>query len=317
MVSSSTISGDAGKIKEIFSDYSNYISTLNSGIWEGRSQENAISQMQNFLSQFQNTINTQMSNFESAVSKYNEFQKAKQKKEEATKAMEREIQNANAADREPNTTSYKTEITNAEEVMRRLKPEITQLLSTVKSAKLDIEATAIEPGTFTLGDFVNYYQGDYSNVSYGSGSIANCGCGPTSMSMVLTYLTGETVDPPAAAAYATNRGHYVWGSGTSWEYYADIASNFGIECEQSEPNANKLVEDLSNGKTMIMSMAPGHFTRGGHFIVLRGLTPDGKIIVADPASRERSSRVWDVSTVVGESKQMWSFSGDNLKEFVI
>ena len=50
MVSSSTISGDAGKIKEIFSDYSSQISTLSSGIWEGNSKENAVSQMQNFVS---------------------------------------------------------------------------------------------------------------------------------------------------------------------------------------------------------------------------------------------------------------------------
>lgn len=317
MVSSSTVSGDAGKIKEIFSDYSSQISTLSSGIWEGNSKENAVSQMQNFVSQFENTINSQMSDFGSAVDKYDEYKKAKEKKEEAEKSRSREIENARAANRDANTTSYDNEISTCDEKMRKLKPEITELLSSIKSSKLDIEATAIEPGSFSLGDFVNYYQGDYGNVSYGSGSIANCGCGPTSMSMVLTYLTGETVDPPEAAAYATKRGHYVWGAGTSWAYFDDIADKYGIECEQSSPSANKLVNDLSNGKTMIMSMGPGHFTSAGHFIVLRGLTSDGKIIVADPASRERSSQVWGVNTVVGESKQMWTFDSDNLNEFVI
>ncbi len=318
MVSSSTISSDAGKIKEIFSDYSSQISTLSSGIWEGKSKESAVSQMQNFVSQFEGVINSQMSNFESAVSKYEEYKKAKENKETAENNRSREIENARAADRDADTGKYDADIKKYEEDMRKLKQEINKLLDSVKSSKLDIEATAIEPGTFTLGEFVNYYQGDYGNVSYGYGtSIANAGCGPTSMSMVLTYLTGETVDPPTAAAYSLNHGHRVEGYGTSWHYFADISKQYGISCEQSDPSAQKLINDLSSGKTMIMSMAPGHFTKGGHFIVLRGLTSDGKVIVADPASRERSNMVWDVSTVVGESKQMWTFDADNLQDFVI
>ena len=32
---------------------------------------------------------------------------------------------------------------------------------------------------------------------------------------------------------------------------------------------------------MILSMNPGHFTKSGHFIVLRGITSDGKILVND------------------------------------
>ena len=317
MVSGETISGDAGKITNIFNDYNSDISALNSGIWEGNSKENAISQMQNFVSQFQNTIKSQMSNFESAVRKYDDYKKAKANKIQAENNRKREIENARVSNREANTSSYDREINSCTEKMNKLKPEIRELLSDVKSSKLDIEATAIEPGTFSLGDFVNYYQGDYRHVAYGSGSIANCGCGPTSMSMVLTYLTGEKIDPPKAAQFATNRGHYVWGAGTGWGYFADISKQYGIECEQSGPNANKLINDLANGKTMIMSMGPGHFTNNGHFIVLRGLTQSGKVIVADPASRERSAQVWDVGTIISESKAMWSFEGDNLKDFVI
>ena len=36
-------------------------------------------------------------------------------------------------------------------------------------------------------------------------------------------------------------------------------------------------------------MSAGHFTSGGHFILLRGVTLDGNILVADPNSRARSS----------------------------
>jgi hypothetical protein len=56
-----------------------------------------------------------------------------------------------------------------------------------------------------------------------------------------------------------------------------------------------------------MSMGPGHFTKGGHFIVLRGTTEDGRIIVADPNSETRSKQTWDVSVFLNEGKQLWAF----------
>ena len=39
---------------------------------------------------------------------------------------------------------------------------------------------------------------------------------------------------------------------------------------------------MSSGKYVIANPQHGIFTRSGHFIVLRGLTSDGKILVADP-----------------------------------
>ena len=317
MVSSGTVSGDASKISSIFSDYSSQISTLSSGIWEGNSKENAIQQMENFVDQFENVINTQMSNFESALDKYEDYKDAKEEKEQAENDRNREIENAKAADRPANTSSYDSKIESCDKKMKELKPEITKLLSEVKSAKLDIEATAIEPGSFSLGDFINYYQGDYGNVAFGDGSIANCGCGPTSMSMVLSYLTDENVDPVEAAKYCSSHGQYVPGAGTAWSYFDMISDDYGIECEQSASSVNKVVGDLEDDKTIIMSMGPGHFTSGGHYIVLRGLDSNGKVIVADPASRERSNVTWDPGLIVNESKQMWSFTGDKLNQFVI
>ena len=47
-------------------------------------------------------------------------------------------------------------------------------------------------------------------------------------------------------------------------------------------------------------MSKGHFTSGGHFIVLRGVK-DGKIMVADPASRSRSEKLWDLSLIISEA----------------
>ena len=47
-------------------------------------------------------------------------------------------------------------------------------------------------------------------------------------------------------------------------------------------------------------MSKEHFTSSGHFIVLRGVK-DGKILVADPASRSRSNQEWDLSIILNEA----------------
>jgi len=50
-------------------------------------------------------------------------------------------------------------------------------------------------------------------------------------------------------------------------------------------------------------MSRGHFTTSGHFIVLRGITADGKILVADPASRNRSEQEWDFNIILNEARR--------------
>ena len=50
-------------------------------------------------------------------------------------------------------------------------------------------------------------------------------------------------------------------------------------------------------------MAKGHFTSSGHFIVLRGVTEDGKILVADPASKKRSEQEWELSIILNEASK--------------
>ena len=47
-------------------------------------------------------------------------------------------------------------------------------------------------------------------------------------------------------------------------------------------------------------MGPGHFTQGGHFILLRGVTLSGMILVADPNSEERSLMEWDPQLILDE-----------------
>ncbi|WP_253205644.1 C39 family peptidase [Clostridium estertheticum] len=63
----------------------------------------------------------------------------------------------------------------------------------------------------------------------------------------------------------------------------------------------RIIDALAQGKLIIAIMAKGHFTRFGHFIVLRGVTSDKKILVADPVSVKRSEEKWDLSIILNEA----------------
>ena len=56
-------------------------------------------------------------------------------------------------------------------------------------------------------------------------------------------------------------------------------------------------------------MGPGTFTTSGHFIVLRGVTADGKVLVADPYSYSFSQRKWNLSLIMREAKRSASGGG--------
>jgi len=49
-------------------------------------------------------------------------------------------------------------------------------------------------------------------------------------------------------------------------------------------------------------MKKGHFTTGGHFILVHGITADGKVLIADPMSLENSLKAWDINVLLNELK---------------
>ena len=72
------------------------------------------------------------------------------------------------------------------------------------------------------------------------------------------------------------------------------------ECTASEPQ--RILDALADGKLVVALMTKGHFTKSGHFIVLRGVQ-DEKILVADPASYRRSQKAWELSIILNEASR--------------
>ena len=156
----------------------------------------------------------------------------------------------------------------------------------------------------------HYLQTDYGNIPYGGGSIATSGCGPTSFAMVASYLTSKTITPVDAVSWCGN-SYYKPGVGTYWSYFAAAASHFGCGSVTQTNDPNRVLKALSEGHPVISSQSAGLFTRGGHFIVLRGVTASGKVLVNDPndsASKNYINREFDMmSEIHATASAYWIF----------
>lgn len=182
----------------------------------------------------------------------------------------------------------------------------------ISDTSIDIEA-----GNWTNADFSSIklmdvplylqYKGSWSGVRYGDGTIKRTGCAPTCLAMVLSYLRQEQILPSDVAAWAGNR-FYVNGVGTSWEIYGAVEQTWGVRCTSIGKNQALLIQALREGKPVIASMGPGTFTKGGHFIVLSGITLDGKIMVKDPndnSIKNHANTAFDIGLILRECKNLW------------
>lgn len=150
---------------------------------------------------------------------------------------------------------------------------------------------------------VYYLQSDerWGNLKYGSDKISSHGCGPTAMAMVVSSMTDTLILPQEMSKWAVSNGHWARHSGSYHSIVIDTATDFGLQA-QGYPlrDADALREELMSGNLFVALMGPGHFTRSGHFIILRGVTLSGDILVADPGSLDRSLTAWDAQLILDE-----------------
>lgn len=164
-------------------------------------------------------------------------------------------------------------------------------------------------GTISI---VYFNQGDdaWADLPYGSDDIGRYGCGPTAMAMAIASMTGEDTDPATMAQWAADHGYWARRSGSYLSIVEGTAAAYGLQAESvTGRTPDELISELVSGKILVALMGPGHFTQGGHFILLRGVTLSGMILVADPNSTERSLTVWDPQLILDELSTHTSSGG--------
>ena len=160
------------------------------------------------------------------------------------------------------------------------------------------------------GEVPYLYQTDpaWADHPYAGGAVEKNGCGPTCLSMVYVALTGRGDLDPAGMADFSERGGHTSGGMTSWTLMTDGAAELGLSSKELPADASAVSAALRSGTPVICSVRPGDFTTTGHFIVLAGMTGDGRVVVRDPNSAERSSHPWDLARVLDQCANLWALS---------
>ena len=124
------------------------------------------------------------------------------------------------------------------------------------------------------------------------------------MAIVISSLAEDEVDPPYMAQWAYENGYWCSQSGSYHTLIPGAARAWNLPVQgYGASDGKEIREALKEGKLVVALMSKGHFTSGGHFIVLRGITEDGSVLVADPSSYSRSIKEWDMSIILNEASR--------------
>jgi len=154
------------------------------------------------------------------------------------------------------------------------------------------------------------YQFDYRKticVFYGEEkSVATSGCGATCLSMAIRYLKGNSEQTPETLfQWAYDSGYYT-GDGLSHAALSRIASRYGLTATWTK-STTSVLNALKKGQPVVAHMGAGTFAESGHYILLRGVNPDGLIVLNDPNSRERTQTAYPLSQIAAELKTSSGF----------
>ncbi len=199
-----------------------------------------------------------------------------------------------------------------EELIKDLKrnPEILEFVWGYLTAKPQAAGGITEAEKPQPVPLLLQWDARWGYVPYGKHNIGISGCGPTCLSMVLYSLTGDkSLTPDFLAQRAMNEGYYVDGVGTSWSFLTNVCKDYGVKAALTEIiTPEKIKEYTDAGGLIICSMGPGDFTDTGHFIVIRGISDTGKILINDPFSKANTEKEWEYETVAAQMKQSWAYT---------
>lgn len=151
-----------------------------------------------------------------------------------------------------------------------------------------------------IAGYIYFNQGD-SAWNQNGYCIAKAGCGPTSMAVVITSLTGKWVTPLDTAIWGYQHGFYS-REGSAHEMIPAMAAAYGLRCQGVGTDYQAIKKALKAGKPVVCLMGPGYFTRGGHFMVLVAIDNNDCVTVADVGSRARSAYKYRLADVIAQSK---------------
>lgn len=195
------------------------------------------------------------------------------------------------ADAAPEETTEMTEAT--ETVPPETEPTTVPTEETIPEETTATEETVpveTEAPKVTIDAVPHYHQSEYPDIRYGNGTIATSGSSVDALAMVATYMTDHVYTPADIADYAVQYG------GSHYRRLEKVSDLMQIPWKRAL-NVNEALKAVREGKVAIALMgARSVFPGGNHFVVLTGVTEDGKIWVLDPDDRDYSA--WGVGELL-------------------
>ena len=142
-------------------------------------------------------------------------------------------------------------------------------------------------------------------------TIAEAGCGPTCMAMVVATLRDSSVTPSTTCAWSKKNKYKALNQGTYYSYFKAQGEAYNLKVAQlnatnayHNPSAachTQAIQELVDGNWLIACMGPGNWTKSGHFILVYAID-NGLVYINDPNSNSMSKEVAYISTFTNEVK---------------
>ena len=202
-----------------------------------------------------------------------------------------------------------------------INPNLTEVkdvqIETMEYARLEINEQPVgdyippgPDGKYASVPLIKQAGGSWGQTDYGnctpSATYAGAACGPTSLSMVVTYLTQTSVNPKTIGDKVVANGMRVCGSGTTRSAMTYIPEQYGLT--STEITGKTAIEScIGSGGAVIGIMravtdaeeaqlqstdqrVTPIFTTGGHFIVVTGADLNNNMVyINDPGGRDVTS----------------------------
>lgn len=167
----------------------------------------------------------------------------------------------------------------AETLSEEIPEETTTILTEASQEEKTIKEE-IKPG-YIPKNVPLYDQRKYSRILFGECTVATDGCGITCAAMAISYFTEYKMEPDY---YGLN--YNVWGQTNEWKMLRAL-HDFNIEVTEyyGKKSWDTIYKALEDGHLVISLQDYGTFSLKPHFILLTGLTEDGRITVNDPYGR--------------------------------
>ena len=128
----------------------------------------------------------------------------------------------------------------------------------------------------------------YSNHGDRNQTIKSSGCGPAAMADILATWIDPDITPVQTCASALEHGFRTRNSGTRREYFAWVSKQYPFAAFEQTTDTDKAIAALQGGALVVALMAPGYWTKGGHYICLWKYEPErDRIHACDPGSSTR------------------------------